>query len=154
VGVWDDPAPDLWAPGAPVLAPVPGKPQFHQKGCLTVQDLTPSPGWHAEQPERWTRAIRPVKLTAPERAVAMTLATYANKKDGKNAHPSLPRMAWASSTSVITARRTLAKLQWWWLIHCNECGNGRGHATVWWLTVHNEIDSLGTSFEDWLEVRE
>ena len=129
----------------------------HREKCPTIlrrkQDAPA--GWRTMDKgaqDAWIRSLRPVMLAAFERSIALTLATYANKGNGQNARPGNERLAWASGTSVITVRRTLDKLQGWWLIHCAECGNGRGHGSIWWLTFRDDMDSLSVTFEAWWEL--
>jgi hypothetical protein len=111
----------------------------HRKGCLSVSGVEPPKSWSTTKPDVWIRSLRSFTLSAAENSVALTLASYANKKDGQSARPGLERLAWASKTSVSTCQRALGKLQLSWLIFCSECGNGRGHAQVWWLTLHDEL---------------
>jgi hypothetical protein len=40
-----------------------------------------------------------------------------------------------------------------WLIHCYERSTGRGHASVYGLTVHDEIGRYAQSFDDWMARR-
>src|ERR1039458_8162292 len=40
-----------------------------------------------------------------------------------------------------------------WLIHCRERSTGRGHATVYCLSLHDEIMTYGLSYTSWLKAR-
>lgn len=99
--------------------------------------------------------MRPVTVTPVEWGIVRELAGYANKKDGKNARPGNERLAWATGAAVITVRRTLDKLQQWFVIHCNECGNGRGHARTWQLCLPDDFETRvpQMEFEQWREIR-
>lgn len=101
----------------------------------------------------WWRAIRPLPLPSGQMAVAFALASYANAADGQNARPGLSRLQWAASVSRTTVTGALDYLERNWLIFCYERGNGRGLATVWGLTVHDEIPALGVPYETWAEER-
>lgn len=124
---------------------------MHRPGCLSVSDAEDPKGWRTIKPDEWIRQLRSfAQLTADQNSVALALASYANKRDGKNARPGLDRLAWAAHTSVITCRRTLEYLNICYLIHCEDCGIGRGHARNWTLTVHDELGPIET-FEEWKE---
>jgi hypothetical protein len=113
----------------------------------------PPDGWHCEKPMAWCRAIRPVALPAGQMCVALALASFANAGDGKNARPGLSRLQWVTGTSRSTVVSALGELEQMWLLHCHERSTGRGHASVYWLTVHDEIERYGSTFEDWTDER-
>jgi hypothetical protein len=106
-------------------------------------------GWQCAKPVVWLKAIRSVPI---DKAVCLALALSADRQDGKNARPGLSRLQWESGKSRSTVVQTLESLEAMDLIFCaerNERG-GRGRAKVYWLTVHNEIETrYGVSFEEW-----
>jgi hypothetical protein len=101
----------------------------------------------------WCRAIRAVPMSSGQKAVAFTLASYASAGDGQSARPGLSRLQWATGTSRSTVTATLEALERMWLVHCYERSTGRGHASVYGLTVHDEVEHLGVTFETWLAQR-
>jgi hypothetical protein len=109
----------------------------------------PPEGWRTCKPMEWQRALRAVPMSSGQKAVAFALASYASAGDGQSARPGLSRLQWATGTSRSTVMATLEALERMWLIHCYERSTGRGHASVYGLTMHDAIDRLGVTFEAW-----
>jgi len=114
--------------------------------------MTARPGWTTAKPVVWLKAIQDISLGPKGRAVAAALALSADKADGKNARPGLSRLQWAAEVSRGTVVTTLASLEAMGLIYCESKSTGRGNASVYWLTLHDELDRYSKpSFEDWLK---
>jgi len=110
----------------------------------------PPDGYTTAKPVVWLKAIRAVRLSPAAKVVACALALYANR-DGKNARPGLSRLQWAAEVSRATVVAALAELEAKWLIYCESKSTGRGNASVYWLTLHNELDRYSLTFEDWIK---
>lgn len=127
----------------------------HRRDCLTVTraHLTPPPNLEPARPDEWVRQLDQIDLTTAEKGIAIRLALYANKRDGRNARPGNSRLAWATGANIRTVQRTLQTLQTKWLIYCAGCTEGRGAARIWCLTTHDHVPKLyGMSFPDWAGV--
>lgn len=122
----------------------------HKPGCPTIGAKPPS-GLERARPDEWIRAIAGWPMTPEANSIALTLARYANKKDGTNARPGLELLAWASKTSKSTCQRVLDKLQGWWVIYCDECPRGRTNAQVFGLCLHDEVEAQTVEFDVWRE---
>lgn len=114
----------------------------HRPGCLTITSGGRGRPERlvAARPDEWVRAIRPVRLTPAERAVALELASYANKKDGTSARPGTDRLAWGTGATDRTVQAALRRLAGMYLIWCQDCGGGRAHARTWQLSLHDDIE--------------
>lgn len=106
----------------------------------------------------WLRQIREMPLNPYVTLVAHVLADFASK-DGKSSHPGVQRIMWASGIKDRkTVNRALGQLRGLGLIYLVEVGGGRhkdGRATSradeYWLTLHDQLDELKVSYEDWLK---
>lgn len=113
----------------------------------------PPPGYCRAKPIVWLKAIRSISLGPGGYGVAAALATYANGKNGQSARPGLSRLEWTSGASRHTVVSALDKLEAMWLLRCVSKSTGRGNASVYELTLHDEVDEYGTAFEDWQRER-
>jgi hypothetical protein len=89
----------------------------------------------------WERVILRADVSTKATAVALVLATYANR-DGENAHPGLDRLAAGCKMPESTTRRYVKELVDAGLIEQTARGNGSGHhrrATCYRLTLPNDL---------------
>ena len=111
-------------------------------------------GYRCAKPVVWLKAVlREVTLPPGGIAVASALAMHADRKDGKNACPGLSRLEWESGASRHTVVATLENLESMRLVYCAAKSTGRGHASVYWLTLHDEMQHYGMTYEAWLRER-
>lgn len=109
-------------------------------------------GLRAAAPLEWMRTItRGLDLRPTVKNVGVCLALHA-REDGTNAYPGWKRLAWESGyqrRAVIDALGTLESLG---LIWCRDRGSQHGRqgwASNYTLTLHDELDVLALSFEQW-----
>ena len=109
--------------------------------------------WHAVEPLEWCRSLRNVPLSSMAMLVGHVLAMHANKGTCES-RAGVMRLAYETGTSKRTVIRALAELRELGLLYLVEQGSDRGrsaHASVYRLTLNDDLEWVRTSYEVWLK---